>query len=912
VNTASSFRITLYPLLGLAALCGATAGVQAQKPAEAAKPEPPIELEAHRKPTLVTRGDCFIQGGTLLTVTNGVIPNGSILIQKGKIVAIGANLTPPAGIPVIDASGKFVTPGIVDAHSHIASDATNEGTDSVTAEVRIHDILDPQSITLWRGLGNGVTTSLILHGSANAIGGQSVVIKMKWRHPVEDLIVPDAPRMIKFALGENVKRSGRSPGEAGRFPSTRMGVEAVYRRAFTEARTYQQAWERYEKERQAHPDAVPPRRDLRLETLADILRGKIWVHCHSYRADEMLMMLQLSKEFGFKLAALQHALEAYKIAPEILAQGVGVSTFADAWAYKLEAFEAIPYNAALCMQAGILTSVNSDNTAGTYRLNLEAAKCMKYGGLTETEALRLITINPATQLGIAHRTGSLEVGKDGDITLWEGHPLSVYSKCLLTMVEGEVLFQRRDAFGVDPASLIRRELTACPADHLALPTPPPGSTYALVGGVIHPVQGPDIPNGTLIISGGRIQAIGPKIAIPRGAIIVPARGLHLYPGMIDAGSVLGLEEIGQVSASEDATEGGMFQPDLRALTAVNPASEHFSIARNEGVTTALTRPLSGGGGFRSGGGGSLIAGQSAVIDLAGWTPDEMKVQSPAMLHVTFPEGARGLSGGARSFLPAEMMQQMRDGEKEQVRRLREYFERAKRYAASRGQSPDPSPADAPMEAMVPYVTGKLPVVFNVSTAYGIRAVVQFADQLGLKAVIATGGEVWKEADLLARKHIPVIYTLPVENSLASWAPRRDYDPYDSVFAAPALLQRAGVPLCFASNSASLSKNLPTQVGITCAYGLSHEAALKALTLGAAQVLGVADSVGSLEPGKIANVLVTDGDPLEITTHLHALFIAGKPIPLESKHTHLYQTYRQRLPQGRTAASAGHNAVGLAR
>ena len=315
--------------------------------------ELPVELETDRKPALHTGGNVLLKNGTVITVTKGVMANTDVLVQNGKIVAIGKGLTPPPGIAVINATGKFVTPGIIDAHSHIAEDATNEGTDSITAEVRIHDVIDPQSISLFRGLSNGVTTSLLLHGSANPIGGQSVVVKMKWQTSAQEMIVPDAPRMVKFALGENVKQSGGSRG-ATRFPATRMGVEAVYRRAFAQAKTYMAEWQAYDTAKQSDANAVPPRRDLRLEALAGILKREVWVQCHCYRADEMLMMVRLSQEFGFKIGALQHAMEAYKIAPELLAAHIPVSTFADAWAYKVEADDAIPYNAALCERAGIV------------------------------------------------------------------------------------------------------------------------------------------------------------------------------------------------------------------------------------------------------------------------------------------------------------------------------------------------------------------------------------------------------------------------------------------------------------------------------------------------------------------------------------------------------------------------------
>ncbi len=861
--------------------------------------ESPVELEADRKPALHTGGSVFIKNGTVVTVTRGTQANADVLVQNGKIVAIGKGLTPPAGIAIIDATGKFVTPGIIDAHSHIAEDSTNEGTDSITAEVRIHDVIDPQSISLFRGLSNGVTTSLLLHGSANPIGGQSVVVKMKWQTSVAEMIVPDAPRMIKFALGENVKQSGGSRG-ASRFPATRMGVEAVYRRAFAQAKTYMAEWQAYDTAKQSDPNAVPPRRDLRLETLAGILKRDIWVQCHCYRADEMLMMVRLSQEFGFKIGALQHALEAYKIVPELLEAHIPISTFADAWAYKVEAYDAIPYNAAMCERAGLITSVNSDNMGGTYHLNLEAAKAMKFGGLSEDEAWKLVTLNPAIQLGVDKRTGSLEAGKDGDITVWDGHPFSVYSKCVTTLVEGEVFFQRRDAYGVDKTSTASQGVTPSLTEPYALAVPADSRLYAIVGATLHSVSGADIPGGTLIVEDGHIKALGRNIPVPKGAVVVQARGLHVYPGMIDSGSELGLSEIEQVNATIDSSEIGAFQPDLLAITAVRADSEHIPVTRCDGVTATMTHP--------SGGGGGVITGQGGVMNLAGWTPELMKVKSPGGLYVNFPEGARRIPRAFRSFLPADFLQQQRDAEKEQMKKLKEYFDRAKRYAAAKGQSGTAQTLDPQMEAMIPYVTGKLPVVFNAGTGYGIRKAIEFAEQNGLKAIIAGAAEAGKVADLLAQKKVPVIYTLPIDNSLGSSGPRNDYDPYDTVFATPALLQRAGVHFCFASGNASLAKNLPTQAGITCAYGLSHEAALKALTTEAARILGVSEVMGSLEPGKLANLIVTDGDPLEITTHLHNLFIAGKPVALENKHTRLYQTFLQRLPALKTTSATAHKTA----
>ncbi len=842
-----------------------------------------VELDEHRKPPIQTGGNCFLKGGTVLTATGRVLEGAHILIRNGKIAAIGKDIVPPEGITVIDVTGKFVTPGIIDAHSHIASDATNEGTDSITAEVRIHDVLNPNSLSIYRALAGGVTAALILHGSANAIGGQCAPVKMKWRRPVEEFLIADAPRIIKFALGENPKRANVT-SDTVRFPTTRLGVEAVIRRAFEEAKRYLQAWERYHQERERNPHAVPPRRDLRLEALADVLRGNIWIRCHAYRADEMLMMLRLAKEYGLQLVAFEHGLEAYKIVPELAAAGVGVSTFADYWAYKVEAYDAIPYNAALCLQGGVIVSLNSDSAERMRRMNLEAAKCIKYGGLTVDEALRLITLYPAMQMGVAHRMGSLEVGKDADIAVWDGHPFSVYSKCVLTLVDGEVFFMRRDAFGVDKTATAKRELSVCRMDHCSLPTPPPARRYAIVGATVHPVTQPSVEDGIVLIEDGVIKAVGKDLPIPKDAVVVDAKGLHVYPGLIDAGSVLGLTEISSVRATVDTSESGEFQPDLQAFVAINPASEHIPITRFVGITTALVRPT-----------GSVISGQSAIINLAGWTPDEMAVKNPAALHINVPEGVGALPAFVRTMLDPEQLRQLVEEGGGRLQRLRSFLERAKRYAEAKEKG-SANLFDPRLEAMRPYVTGKLPVFFHTNSVRGIRTALQLADQFGLRAVIAGGRDAWKVADLLAQKKVPVVL-----GSL--WTlPSNDYDPYDAPWANAAVLHRAGVKIAFQSASAATARDLPYQAGITCAFGLPQEEALKALTINAAEILGIDKEVGSLEPGKRANIIVTDGDPLEVVTNLHYLFIAGKPVPLETRHTRLYLQYRQRLKQPSTLRS----------
>jgi imidazolonepropionase-like amidohydrolase len=398
--------------------------------------------------SLAGAAEVAIVGGTILTASpQGTIEKGTVLIRDGKIAAVGTNVAVPPGARVIDAAGRYVIPGIIDCHSHTAVEGNvNEGSESVTAEVRIADVLDDKDINIYRELAGGVTSANVLHGSANAIGGQNAVIKLRWGKGPQELLFEGAPRGIKFALGENPKRSNfRVPGTP-RYPGTRMGVEATIRQAFEEARDYKREWDDYEAKLRAVPKGgekpVPPRKNLRLEELKDILEGKVYVHAHCYRSDEILMLIHVAEDFGFKIRTFQHVLEGYKVASEIARHGAGASTFSDWWAYKLEAYDAIPYNAAIMAEHGVVVSLNSDSDELARRLYWEAAKVVKYGGVSEADALKMVTLNPAKQLGVDKRVGSIEVGKDADIAVFSAHPFSPDTHCDLTLVDGTVYFDR--------------------------------------------------------------------------------------------------------------------------------------------------------------------------------------------------------------------------------------------------------------------------------------------------------------------------------------------------------------------------------------------------------------------------------------------------------------------------------------
>lgn len=389
--------------------------------------------------------DLVIQNAKILTVTKGRL-DGSILIRDGKIAEVAPKILVPPGAEVLDAAGMYVMPGIIDCHSHIAAESINEGSVSVSSMVGIEDVIDPNDMSIYRGLAGGVTTTNILHGSANAIGGKCQVIKMRWGKDAQGLKFAGAKPGIKFALGENPKRRGAQlafGATALRYPATRMGVEDVIREAFLDAKAYQGRWKDYQARTARGEKLVAPRRDLKLEPLAEVLEGKRLVHAHCYRADEILMLIRLAEEQGFKIKTFQHVLEGYKVAKEIAAHGGGASTFSDWWAYKVEAFDATPYNAAIMHKKGVLVSLNSDSDELMRHLNQEAAKTIKYGGLSEDEALATVTINPARQLELDARIGSIEAGKDADLAMFDGHPLSNYAKVQKVFVDGQLYFDRQ-------------------------------------------------------------------------------------------------------------------------------------------------------------------------------------------------------------------------------------------------------------------------------------------------------------------------------------------------------------------------------------------------------------------------------------------------------------------------------------
>ncbi len=860
---------------------------------------PAASVDSAPELVLVRNATVWTQG------PQGVLENADVLIRSGLIAEVGHGLEAPDGASIIDGTGKHLTPGLIDVHSHIALRGNvNEGSNIITAEARVIDIIDPTDINIYRQLAGGLTGAHLLHGSANSIGGQDAVIKLHTGATAEQLLV-EGRKGIKFALGENPKQSrGVSYNKSPRYPQTRMGVMESIRRAFIAAENYDREWSAYE----ALTPAVqrhrePPRRDLQLEAVLEILKGERTIHCHAYRQDEMLAMMRLAEDFGIRIKTFEHGLEGYKIADELAAHGVGVTTQSDWWGYKLEAFDATPYNGALLTNRGVMVTFSSDSPELARRLNLEAAKAAKYGGMEEEAALACVTSNAAIQLDLGERMGSLEPGKDADLVLWSGHPLSVYAIAEKTWVDGVREFDREaDLAGREVVEQQRAKLIAAirgkdntaeevEEDTQTRPAPAPtpliyfdrlastGAVVSIVGATVHTVAGDPIPNGTVSFQAGRILEVGSGLEPLPGATVVDATGKHVYPGLIDANSVIGLTEISSVSASVDISETGDINPALNTAIAVNPDSELLPVTRANGLTHVLTVP-----------GGGLVSGTSSLIRLEGWTWEDLFAATPAAMHLSWPT----FSPRQSWFGPPQSADGLEKKREEKLKKLRLLFDAARAYATAKNapeNAGSPLEIDPKLEAMLPVLDGTLPVIVHAEDVRQITSAVEWAEKEGVRMILAGRKDMWRVADMLAAKDIPVIV-----GNVLSLPARRD-EPYDTAYATPAKLHEAGVKFCIAGSpnsfAAANTRNLPYQAAMAAAFGLPRDEALKAVTLWPAQILGVGDELGSIEVGKSASLIITDGDPLEIRTNVERVFIDGREADLTTRHTRLYERYANR-------------------
>jgi imidazolonepropionase-like amidohydrolase len=839
----------------------------------------------------VTPREVLITNATVMTVTHATIKGGSVLMRDGKIAAVGRNLAAGPQALVIDASGKWVTPGIIDAHEHIPTDSHNEATMWVTAQTSLKDNLNPTDIAMYRILAGGVTTINVFHGSVNPIGGKSAVIKLRWGKDMHGLLFEGARPSLKMSTEEFPPRQGLSA------PSSYMGEEALLCEVFEHAQQYRQRWEEYEKTRAAGvTPLLPPRRDLAMDALVEVLKGERDVRVHDLSVGGqstrgMLMMMRVAEEFGFRIKTFEHAPTAYRIAEELKRHGAGASIFSFFDAESV-------YNAAMLTRKGVVASINSDGEALGRDLNQQAGELMKYGGLTEDEALALVTLNPARQLGVDKRVGSIEVGKDADLVIWNHYPLSVYAIADKVFIDGQLYYSRehekerqawvdserkRLASPSAPAATETKVPPPAPAPPTAgatvsLPAPawrirPTQASYVIQHAKVVTVSGPTLDDGSVVISNGLIADVGPNVAVPRGAHVIDGHGLTVYPGLFDADSSVGMSE----SAPE--SQIGQFLPHLTASTSFLADGENIPRLRAAGITHVLARPMRG-----------MLPGQGEIMNLDGWTGEEMLARPRTAMLLAFPSvGALQYTDDERfQVTPFSVTKAQQD---RRLRQLKDFFATARAYVTAKAQDAVDTgfTRNDQLEAMIPVLEGREPVIIETANHVDIQNAVQFAREEHLNYVIGAASGAWRVADYLKQNGVRVLVGWPQN------VPEGEDDPIDSVYRTAAILHEKGVPVAISTLAyrLALPRVFPHAVGNTVAHGLPYDVALRSVTLTPAEFLGVADRLGSIDKGKIANLVVATGDIFEGQTEVKYVFINGEPASLDTSDRREYEKYMKR-------------------
>jgi imidazolonepropionase-like amidohydrolase len=812
------------------------------------------------------------RGARIHTASGPAIANGVLIVEKGKIVAVGAadDTAIPGGAQVIDLAGKTIIPGLVDTHSHVgiypkpmvpAHSDGNEGSGAVQPSLRAIDAIWPDDPGIRMAVAGGVTTANIMPGSGNVIGGQTLYVKL--RGPDVEAMRVSGPVLggLKMANGENPKNFNFTRGKMP--PATRMKLAALQREQFVKARDYQQKWQAYGKAAAAGKDVPPPETDLGMESLVEVLERKRTVHFHSHRADDLMTAMRLAEEFGFELV-LQHATEGYRIADELARRKIPVSlTLVDSPGGKMETAGLLEENAAVLDKAGVLVAINTDDFITESRFFLRTGAIAVRGGMSEDAALKAQTINPAHMLHLEGRVGSLEKGKDADFVVLSGSPYSIYSQVLQSYIDGVQVFDRskhRDwtyqagGFAVAdarrvpnaPAALKPQPSADVPNGKDASPFAGAPKRYAIAAGRIHTVGNGTITNGVILVNDGRIETVGSADAVKLPGDLPILRAAVVSPGLIDAHTVVPPSGALNLAADQDQDEmSDPNQADLRVIDAFNPDEPLLEFLRREGVTVIRACP----------GRANVLAGQAGIFRTWGTTAEKMTVRFPAALLVNLGEVPK------RSYpnkLPTTRM-----GTASLIRNaLAQAASDARKRAAAKDEEKRP-PRNLKLEALAQALDGKLPVVFAAQRADDLETGLRLAKEFHLRAELDLAAEAYLMPDRIAAAKVPVTVHPTMQRPA-------EMETFNSHLCNAAVLADHHVSLAIGTGFESYvpkTRVLRHEAGMAMVNGLGFDRALRAITLDAAKVLGIEERFGSIEPGKVADLVLYDGDPFEHATHV---------------------------------------------
>jgi imidazolonepropionase-like amidohydrolase len=818
------------------------------------------------------------KGATVHTAAGPKIDNGVLVVHKGKVVAVGdASTAIPKGAKVIDATGKTIIPGLVDSHSHVAifgrpgvtahADG-NEGSGPVQSGLRALDAINPDDVSVRMALAGGVTCANVMPGSGNVIGGETLYVKFRGTTVEEMRIVGDVLGGLKMANGENPKNFNFTRSKAP--PGTRMKLAALQREQFVKAREYKKKRDAAKKAKDEGKETPEPERDVNLDALVEVLERKRTVHFHCHRADDLMSALRLAKEFDFEIV-LQHATEGYRVAKELAARKVGVSlTLVDSPGGKLEVMGLMEENAALLAKAGVKVAINTDDPVTESRFYLRTGSIALRGGMTEEQALKALTIHPAEMLHLEKRVGSLEKGKDADFVVLSGAPFSVYTQVLQTYVDGKPRYDRtrhRDWTYQAGGFAVLDEERRPPTPPLikapsAVTTPDVGKlpheaarrsdkTFAIVARRIHTASGETIEHGVILVQDGLIAAVGSqeKVKLPKDIRILPAA--VVTPGLIDANSCVGISGGYNVAADQDQDEKtDPNQADLRVLDAFNPDETLVDFVRREGVTTLHVVP----------GRVNAIAGQSAIFTTKGVTADSMALRTPAGVLVNLGEAPKG---AYPNKLPTTRMGT--------AALLRTALNKAKNYNLKRSGKEKP-PEDAKSEALALALQRKVPVFFAAHRADDILTALRIAKEFNLDARLTLATEAYLVADEIAKAKVPVILH-PTMQRIGG-----NMETLNSQLSTARVLAEKKIPFAIGTGFEGYvpkTRVLRSEAAMAAVNGLGHEQALAAITINAAKILGIEKTRGSIEKGKVADLVLYDGDCFEHSTHVTYTIVNGR-------------------------------------